>query len=142
MRILGVDTGTVRIGLAVSDPLGIFAQPLSWVSGKDRARAVDEIAQIAKEREVERIVVGMPRNMDGTLGPKADEARAFMAILAEKTGLPVDEWDERLSSAAAHRSLRESQMSRRKRMERVDAVAAQMILQAYLDNRRRATGEH
>ena len=105
MRILGVDTGTVRIGLAVSDPMGIFAQPFGAVQVKDTASAADEVARIARERGVEKIVVGLPRNMDGTLGPKAEEARAFGALLAEKTGLPVDEWDERMSTMAAERSL-------------------------------------
>jgi putative Holliday junction resolvase len=137
MRILGVDTGTVRIGLAVSDPLGIFAQPLGAVQVKAPASAADEVAKIAKERGVERIVIGLPRNMDGSLGPKAEEARAFGALLVEKTGLPVDEWDERLSTMAAERALRQSDMSRDKRKKRVDMVAAQIILQAYLDAQRR-----
>ena len=136
-RILALDVGSRTFGMAVSDPLGIFAQPLGAVEVKDTASAADEVAQIARERGVERIVVGLPRNMDGSLGPKAEEARAFGALLAEKTGLPVDEWDERLSTMAAERALRQSDMSRDKRKKRVDMVAAQIILQAYLDAHRR-----
>ena len=141
MRILGVDYGEKRIGLAISDPLGMFGQPLETVES-GAAPPVDRIAEICKERGVETIVVGLPRNMDGTLGPKAAEASAFADALAGKTGLNVVLQDERLSTARAERSLRETDMSRRKRKARVDAVAAQVILQTYLDTRSKRPPEN
>lgn len=138
MRILGVDYGTKRIGLALSDPLGIFAQPLEALQVTDLPSAADEITRIAKERDVDTIVIGLPRNMDGTLGEKAQEALAFLDMLLERTHLIVVPWDERLSTAFAERALRESNMSRKKRKKRVDMVAAQVILQGYLDSRKSA----
>jgi putative Holliday junction resolvase len=137
VRTLGVDYGEKRIGLAISDPLGIFAQPHSVVDGTDARAAARRIAEISREREVETIVVGLPRNMNDTLGPKAIEALAFKELLEKETGLEVVTWDERLSTARAQRALRESSMSRKKRQQRVDAVAAQVVLQAYLDSKNR-----
>jgi len=134
MRFLGVDYGRKRIGLAVSDPSGIFAQPLETVEAADAQSAAARIAALSSERKVDEIVIGLPRNMDDTLGPMADAALAFRDLLAEKTGLPVRTWDERLSSARAERSLRETSMSRARRQKRVNAVAAQVILQAFLDS--------
>ena len=141
MRTLGVDYGEKRIGLAISDPLGIFAQPLSVVDGTDAQAAARMIAEISMEREVETIVVGLPRNMNDTLGPKAMEALAFKELVERETGLEVVTWDERLSTARAERALRESTMSRKKRQQRVDAVAAQVVLQAYLDAKNRRAKE-
>ena len=142
MRVLGVDYGQKRIGLAISDPLGIFAQPLDTVEAPDAASAADRIAALCKERSVETIVVGLPRNMDDTLGPSASAALAFKDLLAAKTGLLAVTWDERLSTMQAERSLRETGMSRRKRAGRVNAVAAQVILQSYIDARKKsATSE-
>jgi putative Holliday junction resolvase len=132
MRVLGVDYGQKRIGLAISDPLGIFAQPLETVEAPDLASAADRIAAICKERSVETILVGLPRNMDNTLGPSARDALAFKDMLSAKTGLPTVAWDERLSTMQAERSLRETGLSRHKRQARVNAVAAQVILQSYL----------
>jgi putative holliday junction resolvase len=138
MRVLGVDYGTKRIGLALSDPLGIFAQPLQALAVSDLPSAADEIARITKERDVDTIVIGLPRNMDGTIGEKAQEALAFLDMLLERTHVVVVPWDERLSTAFAERALRESNMSRKKRKKRVDMVAAQVILQGYLDSRKNA----
>ena len=142
MRILGVDYGEKRIGLAVSDPLCTFAQPLEMIAVEgDLAAAADLIGQRAREYEAIEIVLGLPRNMDGTLGFKAEEALAFRDLLAEKTGLPVVTWDERLSTAQAERHLRQTNWSRRRRQEKVDMVAAGIILQGYLDlrNKRNAS---
>lgn len=134
MRILGVDYGTKRIGLAISDPLGIFAQPFEMVAvvDEDFDAAAGEIAEIAAANDVGQLVVGLPRNMDDTVGFKAKEALAFGELLAEKSGLPVATWDERLSTAQAERHLRETGLSRGKRKKKVDMMAAQIILQGYM----------
>ncbi len=138
MRILGVDFGEKRIGLALSDPMGNFAQPLEAVVVEgDLAEAAEKIGALAREYEAGEIVLGLPRNMDDTLGKKAEQALAFRDVLVEKTGLPVITWDERLSTRQAERHLRETGWSRRRRMKRVDMVAAQIILQGYLDFRSR-----
>ncbi|MCD6406176.1 MAG: Holliday junction resolvase RuvX [Planctomycetes bacterium] len=133
MRILGVDYGEKRIGLAVSDPTGLIAQPLEVIAGGDPAAAARGIAEVAARYEAAEIIIGLPRNMNDTLGPKAEEALAFKALLENATDLDVATWDERLSTVRAERSLRETGWSRRKRQKRVDMVAAQVILQGYLD---------
>ena len=136
MRILGVDYGEKRVGLAVSDPLGMFAQPLEAVEvAGDLSKAAERVGEVAREYDAAEIVLGLPRNMNDTLGPKAEEALAFREILIEKTGLPVITWDERLSTRQAERHLRQTGWSRRRRKKRVDMVAAQIILQGYLDFR-------
>jgi len=141
MRILGIDYGEKRIGLAVSDPMGIFAQPLEAVEvAGDLSAAAERINDIAREYEATEIILGLPRNMDDTLGPKAEEALGFKEILIEKTGLPVITWDERLTTRQAERHLRETGWSRRRRAKRVDMVAAQIILQGYLDFRAKKSG--
>jgi len=141
MRVLGVDYGTKRIGLALSDPEGIIASPMKALEVKDLPSAAEEIAVIAKERDVNTIVIGLPRNMDGTLGEKAQEALAFLDMLLERTHLVVVPWDERLSSAFAERALRETHMSKKKRKKRVDMIAAQVILQGYLDSQKHAAAQ-
>lgn len=133
MRLLGVDYGHKRIGLALSDPLRMFAQPLKTIAVTEPEDSALEIAELAREKDVALIVIGLPRNMDGTLGPKAREARHFASLIEENTETPIVEWDERLSTALARRSLRQTDMSRKKRDKRVDMVAAQVILQGYLD---------
>lgn len=138
--MLGVDYGEKRVGLAISDPEGIVGLPLETVAEDNAEAAAERIAAICRERAVGRIVLGLPRNMNGTLGAKAEEAAAFGELLAGETGLEVIAWDERLSTVRAERSLRESQMSRKKRQRRVDAVAAQVILQSYLDAQKRRCG--
>jgi putative Holliday junction resolvase len=138
MRILGVDYGEKRIGLAVSDPLGLFAQPLEAVEvAGDLAGAAARVAGIARESGAAEIVLGLPRQMDNTLGTKAEEVLAFKELLEKAFDLPVITWDERLSTAQAERHLRETGWSRVKRQRRVDMVAAQIILQGYLDFRNR-----
>ncbi len=133
MRILGVDYGEKRTGLAISDVGELIARPLETVEASSEKKAVDRIADVCREQEAGRIVVGLPRNMDGTIGPKAQAALAFRQALAEATDVEVVTWDERLSTVRAERALRETQLSRKKRQFHVNAVAAQMILQAYLD---------
>jgi putative Holliday junction resolvase len=132
-RVLGVDLGSVRVGLAVSDPTGLLAQPLAVVP---RDEATDAIVEQIAELGVEAIVVGIPFNMDGSRGPAADEADAFAISLREVTGLEVTCWDERLSTVEAERSMRAGGKNARAQRGVVDKVAAALVLQAYLDSRR------
>lgn len=133
MRILGVDPGEVRLGLAVSDELGLTAQGLpTWVS-RGRSADLAHLRALVEEWGIGEVVVGLPRNMDGTVGPQAEAARELARELGEALGLPVALWDERLTTQAATRFLMEAGLSRRRRRGRVDAVAAALILQGYLD---------
>jgi putative Holliday junction resolvase len=127
------------MGLAVSDMLKVLAQPLSTLTVSAPADAVRLIRQIVQERAVERIVVGLPLNMDGSEGPQAKAARQFAALLRDDLSVPVDLLDERLSTVRAERAMLSADMSRAKRDQRRDKMAAQFILQAYLD--RRAVGK-
>lgn len=135
-RILAVDYGRRRIGLAISDPLGITTHPLRPLEAPALTAKIQGIAGLCRKRGVGRIVVGLPRNMDGSVGRMGEEALAFGRSLEEATGLPVETWDERLTSREAERALRSRGLSPRKRKARVDTVAAQILLQAYLDARR------
>lgn len=136
VRILGLDIGTKRIGVAVSDPLGITAQSVAVVECKGSEKDLERIASLVKEYMVTEIVVGVPYNMDGSEGPQAQKVRRFMAEITARVGLPVREWDERLSTVAAERVLLEADMSRAKRRKVIDKVAAVIILQGYLDKKR------
>ena len=130
MPLLGIDYGTVRIGLAISDEDGILALPLETV---EQPRPIERIRQIASERNVRTVVLGMPRNMDGTFGPKAVEVRNFAERLRNEAGLEVRFYDERLTTQATERLLRERDLSHKRRKQLVDKLAAQQILQGYLD---------
>jgi len=133
MRYLGVDLGRARIGLALADDVLRTARPLRTV--EHRASEVDlaAIAEAAREYEVERAVVGLPINMDGTEGPAARHARAFAARLGSVLGVPVDLFDERLSTFEADTRLRDRGFSAKDRRSRIDAEAAAVILQGWLD---------
>lgn len=131
MRTLGVDFGERWIGLAVTDVLGIIASPLPSLRVNRLEEAVSGTAKIAREYEVALVVVGHARDLSGKRGGKAKECEAFAAAL-EVMGLKVALWDERLSTAQAERSLLASDLSHRKRKQRIDSVAAQIILQSYL----------
>ena len=135
-RVLAVDYGRRRIGLAVSDALRITAQGLETVVVRSRAEALDAVAKAAEEWEAGEVVVGLPLNMDGSAGQMAQEAEAFAAEVARRTGLPVARWDERLTSAAAHRTMREMAVRTKGRKGTVDRMAAALILQGYLDSKR------
>lgn len=135
-RVLGVDIGSVRVGLAVSDEGGVIAQPLDVVP---REGALDEITDRTRDLDVDEIVVGIPLRMDGSRGPEAVEAETFAQDLETQTRLPVARWDERLSTVQAERSMRSAGSGSRKQRGRVDKVAAALVLQAYLDNKRRDT---
>ena len=130
-RILGVDFGRARIGVAISDELGLLAHPVETVPAG--AKAAKRIEQIAREKEVERVVIGLPRHMDGRIGESATEVLAFVEKLRSMLPCPIVTWDERLTTSAANRALRESGQKTRTTRGIVDQVAAQVILQGYLD---------
>lgn len=140
MVILGVDLGKARTGVAVCDKSELLASPVEVVNEHNRERLLERVAQLAKDRRAEQIVVGLPRNMDGSEGESAQNARAFGAELAEKTGLPVDFFDERGTTITAHGFLNETNTRGKRRKATVDAVAATIILQDYLDYRRNRKG--
>jgi len=134
VRVLAIDPGTKRIGLAVSDPLGRIAQPLTQIPAEPAETLPGRLAQLAREVEAESMVVGLPRRMDGTSGPEAQAARELAARLRQATGLSVTLVDERLTSAAAEKALIAAGHRRRRRRELSDAVAAALILQTYLES--------
>lgn len=141
MRALGLDLGTKTIGLAVSDELGITAQGLETLERRGPRKDVDALKARVAEYSVDRFVIGFPYNMDGSEGPRAEATRAFGAKLEEETKLPVIYWDERLTTVAAHRVLLEADVSRKKRKEVVDQIAAVLILQGWMDAQRSAAGD-
>ena len=136
MIVLALDPGTKRIGLAVSDPHGSFALPLDPVAVGTDEEHLASIARAAAARRVERILVGLPLRLDGTEGPAAKAARAFAAAVERTTGLAVELVDERLTTAQAERELIARGMRREKRREKIDSVAASLLLQAWLDAHR------
>jgi putative Holliday junction resolvase len=138
-RILGLDLGAKRIGLAVSDPLGITAQGLEvWVR-RDRQADLDHLLKVARDYDVEHLVVGLPRHLDGRLGAAAPEIMEFAGALGEALGVEVIFWDERLTTVAAERLLVQADVSRRRRRQVVDQLAAVLILQSYLDHLQQTT---
>lgn len=134
MRILALDHGTKRIGVAVSDELKMFAQPLEFIPAEPAAAAHDRLGQLLREKEIELIVVGMPRNMDGTYGPAAAKVREFVDGLRAGFTVPLVTWDERLSTVHAQRLLRQAGHKAKDQKSRVDASAAAILLQSYLDS--------
>ena len=134
-RVLGVDYGKARIGTAISDELGLLAHPLETLTAQQREAAVKRIAQLAKERDVSTVVLGLPRQMDGGVGIAATEVNEFAAKLRRLLSCPLILWDERLTTTAAHRALRDAGKKTRNTRGVIDQVAAQLILQAYLDSR-------
>jgi putative Holliday junction resolvase len=141
MRIMGLDIGSHTIGVAISDELGITAQGLKTLRRKSMDEDFKEIAGIIRQFEIEKIVVGLPKNMDGTLGRQAEIVLKWMKVLKDKIPIPVVTWDERLSTVGASKVLLEADLSRRKRKKVIDKVAAVLILQGYLDESRRTNHE-
>ncbi len=133
-RIMGIDYGTARIGVALSDELQMLAHPAETISVAKGPNPMARIAAIVQEKNVETIVVGLPRHMNGSDGVSAEGAREFAEKLRAKVPCTVRTWDERLSTVAAHRSLREAGKSTRQTRGYIDQVAAQILLQAYLDS--------
>jgi putative holliday junction resolvase len=134
MRILALDHGTRRIGVAVSDELKMIAMPLEYIPAEPFASFLERLQQLLKEKEVEMILVGMPRNMDGSYGPAALKVQDFIAALRGAVTVPIQTWDERLTSAQANRFLIQGGMRRDKRKQKVDQTAAAILLQSYLDS--------
>ena len=130
-RIMAVDLGTVRTGVAVSDELGMLAQPWKTLPGGEAA--LEAVVSAVGELKPVRVLVGLPRNMDGSYGPAAEGARAFAELLKSRVPCPVDLWDERLTTVSAQRALRESGRKARDQRGVVDQVAAQFLLQSWLD---------
>ena len=133
MRIMGLDIGTKRIGVAISDELGLTAQGITTLPRAAARGAWGALRRLATEHGVSRIVVGLPLNMSGTEGPAAEAVRVFGDGAALALKLPVEYWDERLTTVSAQRVLLEGNLSRKKRREVIDQVAATIILQSYLD---------
>jgi putative holliday junction resolvase len=135
MRVLAIDHGTKRMGIALSDPSGIIAQPLEFIPAEPFAPFLDRLKTLILEKEVEMILVGMPRNMDGSYGPAAAKVQEFVAVLKENIAIPIRTWDERLTSAQANRFLLQADVRRKDRKEKVDKAAAAILLQSFLDSR-------
>lgn len=136
MRIIGLDYGEARIGVAVSDALGLIANPLDTICEKDREKQLEKTAEVIEREGAEKIVVGMPKRMDGSMGHRAEYTKEFAEELAEMCNLPLIMWDERLSSAEAHKVLEEGGVGGKNRKTKVDKIAAVLILQTYLDSAR------
>ena len=135
MRILALDVGEKNIGLAISDKLGWTAQGLPTLRRQTKDKDINFIVDLAKEQGISEVIVGMPVNLDGTLGKKAQEVASFMEDLKKDLALPIKAWDERLTSVQAERVMLEANLSRKKRKQNVDRLAAQLILQSYLTSK-------
>jgi len=137
MRTMGLDVGTHTIGVAISDELGITAQGLKTLKRRSMEDDFKELTTIIDQFEIERIVVGLPKNMDGTLGKQAEFVLKWIEVLTNNIQVPVVTWDERLSTVGASKVLLEADLSRKKRKKVIDKLAAVLILQGYLDQSRR-----
>ena len=137
MRILGLDVGERTIGVAVSDEMGWTAQGLETIQRQSPEADYARLLQLIEQYQVKEIVVGLPRNMNGTIGPRGESCQRFARQLAERTALPVRLWDERLTTMAAEKMLIAADVSRKKRKRVIDKMAAVLILQGYLDAKSR-----
>ena len=135
MRILALDHGAKRIGVAISDELKTIAQPLEFIPAEPFADFLARLKYLIQQKEVELILIGMPRNMDGSYGPAALKVQEFAAVLKDAIAIPIQTWDERLTSAQANRFLISTGARRAKRRQKVDQIAAAVLLQSYLDSR-------
>ena len=133
MRSLGLDVGDKRIGIALSDPGGILASPLTIINRDDDATVFDDIIEIASEKEVVQIIVGLPRSMNGSIGNQAEKVEDFVQELRSHTEIPIELRDERLSTVSAGRLMQEAKTKKSRDKARLDAIAAAIILQSYLD---------
>jgi len=134
MRILGIDTGSKRMGFALSDELGITAQGLSTIEYLDRGTLFDKIKDIVVKFSVKEIIVGLPINMDGSRGEQAEKTIEFCEMLKNKIDIPIKLWDERMSTLEVERIMIQADISRNKRKKKIDKLAAQVMLQSYLDS--------
>lgn len=140
MRWMGLDYGTKTVGVAISDPLGITAQGVETITRKEANKLRQTLARIEAliaQYNVEEIVVGLPKNMNNTLGERAEDCKAFAEKLERRTGLPVTLWDERLTTVAAEHTLQEAGVRREERKAVIDQIAAVFILQGYIDYKHR-----
>lgn len=133
MRILGLDVGSKTIGVAVSDPLGFTAQGITTIRRTNKEKDLEEIKKFCDEYKAETIVIGLPKNMNGTIGPSGEIIMAFGKLIEEELKVQIKFWDERLTTVAAHKAMLEADLSRNKRKKIVDKVASTFILQGYLD---------
>ena len=135
-RIMGLDIGDKTIGVAVRDLMGLTAQGVTTIKRVGKKKDIEAIKQIIAEKQVNKIVSGLPKNMNGTVGPQGEKVQKFCELLKEETNLPIEFWDERLSTVAAERSLIEGNVRRENRKKVIDMLAAVIILQGYLDSKR------
>jgi putative Holliday junction resolvase len=135
MRVLALDHGTKRIGMAISDELGMIAQPMEFIPAEPFSQVLIRLKQVLQEKGVELLLVGMPRNMNGSYGPAALKVQEFIAHLKESVSVPIQTWDERLTSSQANRLLIQANVRRKDRKGKVDQTAAAILLQSYLDSR-------
>jgi putative holliday junction resolvase len=133
MRILALDHGTKRIGVAVSDETKTIAQPLEYIPAEPFADFLARLKPLLVEKEIDLVLVGLPRNMDGSYGPAAQKVETFVAVLKDAITVPIKTWDERLTSSQANKILIQGNVRRDKRKEKVDKMAAAILLQSYLD---------
>jgi len=133
MRILAIDHGTKRIGVAVSDETKTIAQPLEYIPAEPFADFLEHLKKILTEKEISLILIGMPRNMNGSYGPATQKVETFIGVLKTAITVPIKTWDERLTSTMANRAMIQGNVRRDKRKEKVDAMAAAILLQSYLD---------
>ena len=135
-RIMGLDIGDKTIGVAVSDLMGLTAQGVKTVKRVGKKKDIEALKEIIKERQVNKIVSGLPKNMNGTLGPQGEKVIKFCELLEEETGIKIEYWDERLSTVAAEKTLIQGNVRRENRKGVIDMVAAVIILHGYLDRQR------
>jgi putative holliday junction resolvase len=133
MRILALDPGTKRIGVAVSDETKTIAQPLEWIPAEPFADFLARLKQLLVEKEIDLVLIGLPRNMNGTYGPAAQKAEAFAAALRAAITVPIKMRDERLTTLQANKMMIQGKVRRDKRKDKVDQMAAALLLQSYLD---------
>ena len=134
MRGLAIDHGTVRMGIAMSDEFKMIAQPLEFIPAEPFSGFLDRLRELLREYEVELILLGMPRNMDGSYGEASLKVREFEAVLKNSITVPMKTWDERLTSVQANRVLSQAGVRKQKKRKNVDAIAAAILLQSYLDS--------
>ena len=135
-RIMGLDIGDKTIGVATSDLMGLTAQGVKTIRRVGKKKDIEELKAIIKEKQVNKIVSGLPKNMNGTLGPQGEKVIKFCELLEEETGIKIEYWDERLSTVAAEKTLIQGNVRRENRKGVIDMVAAVIILQGYLDRQR------
>ena len=142
MRILGLDIGTRRTGVAISDPEELMAVPLLMIEHSDENATLESILGLIDEHGIGCIVVGMPHSLDGSLNKQAIGVEDFTSQLSQRTRVPIETWDERLSTVAAHKMMSNAGTKKKKRKEQVDALAATLILQGYLDRQQAKNTSH